>query len=430
MKKCLILLFLLLALSVGGICAMTFDIDKDKDTFEIYETVLHGDSSAVNGIAVKTEVYNAHLNWKISYTAGENPETDVKFTFYQERQYYDDYERVPAMDIYPVDGFGISSTSAISEEDLMGHYGKMAAVIMDVAGRTEPGKSRTEEVKLIDYMEYYELRFSFNFFQIEDNEYVQETLNEYFKIPVSEDAVYEVNILKNNAGEIISADLWRTSGGDYWALESLVTDDSVYLLFFGTLGKDVKGTDIYGESGIFRLPLLEAGQDGRKIDFDNIEIIRSVKYDTQYFRMLHGAEKQILLLYIEDGKLVFDVFDTEKNETVQLIPLFDAYDDIYIQELIQEEDLMLVQIDNGDFVLLSAQNGEYRPELTNNMEAPYYWNIDIDYDGENLAVVTEYNLNFHMWVFDNSSLRFEGEYNTGGIGGGNMSTRFINVEWV
>lgn len=156
MRKRLILLLALAVLSAAALPLLHSRVNQDQDAVTLTETTLWGDPAAAQGMVVELVTHwNDQLIWNTVCRAGEEPVYETEFTFVPEGV---DWPSAPSADSvwlqFATGNFGISG-GAIDLQEHAYAEDMLLRPVLDVAGRTADGETRTETVPLRDYYDYY-----------------------------------------------------------------------------------------------------------------------------------------------------------------------------------------------------------------------------------------------------------------------------------
>ena len=201
MKKHLIFLSLLLIFTVAVSSLAVFSLDSKKEAVTITEQKFKGDKSLVDGLTVTSAItLDDHLLWEIDYTLGNDPRLNADFGFsLSELEYYNNHRQISASVDLNIPA-GCNTTTNEPQKGL-------AAVYRSLYDSLSNGGEASKRVKLSDYYEYYPLAFEFHMPGIQwqgrraqgytgEDSYadVQDTLSEYFKIPVMGSTTLTVSV--------------------------------------------------------------------------------------------------------------------------------------------------------------------------------------------------------------------------------------------
>ena len=207
MRKSLIFIAILLALSFGIIISASVLMDARHDDITITEETLYGDPAAASGLSVSTRVHNDHrLFWDTSYMACADPRPETVFTYSDVRLYE---QGVPegsfSLEIASLNS-GMSGTVDLEQEMEENHSNHLWYMVKDVADRTKPGEEHTEQVRLIDYYETFPMDWYFNPYKgmeyTEGYDSFRKYLNRTFPIPVPEDLELTVTVCNGEQGNV------------------------------------------------------------------------------------------------------------------------------------------------------------------------------------------------------------------------------------
>ncbi|MCM1026413.1 MAG: hypothetical protein NC432_08240 [Roseburia sp.] len=151
MKKSAILAAVCFLAALCSIPALAVCIDREKEAVQITEISLFGDPGEASGIRLEYGVqWSRKLLWDTVYLTGSG-ETESAFSFSSEGEPWEQRQR-EGVDWMGVGGWGTSSSSP-GGVDLDEVY--FSAMVKAAASRVAPGETRSEEIRLADYYDYY-----------------------------------------------------------------------------------------------------------------------------------------------------------------------------------------------------------------------------------------------------------------------------------
>lgn len=322
MKKHLIFLSLLLIFTVAVSSLAVFSLDSKKEAVTVTEQKLRGDKSLVDGLTVTSAItLDDHLLWEIGYTLGNDPHLDADFAFSLSELEYNNYNRRISASVDLNIPAGCNTTTDEPQKGL-------AAVYRSLYDSLSNGGEASKRVKLSDYYEYYPL--AFNFFMpgiqwqgIRAQGYtgkdsyadVQDTLNEYFKIPVMGSTTLTVSVSRNSSGS--SLGFGMSYDGDMYSANtaSAHTASTCYFTIspFTTSGKSVDLSQIRGGYGIYAIDYSTPTSNADTgIDADSIRNAFVLAPGTLVTEMMVTKDSSSLVaLAKEEGRLALYVISLD-----------------------------------------------------------------------------------------------------------------------
>ena len=436
MKRYLILLPLLFALSIGTLLAGHRWINSARDQIEITETVLAGDPAAAGvTITYSAEDQDRQLLWNTVFSPGRAGEAETDFTLsLVSRNYphtWSDY-----VSIYTFGNMGYSTSSSsdwLADRDANTPDTPILA-IRDVVGRTQNGEERTETVRLADYYEYYPLVLDAGRGYMWDSmsSLDIQRFSDYFRLKVPEEKRIKITVQKDEDGNLVHLriDLPENDPWDDLDVRGVVVDSGIYLIATSvTEGVPDDRLQCPDGPGVHFIPALEDLEDaeppGRYLWWDPAGI--RLFYPTGEARTadlsLSRDESKLLLYAVESGRLALTVLDIETGTALQHLDLMAFEEESGRLTWLAQDDLLYIQ--QGDtFCLIQETDGQYKTVLTGRPSEEldlYYPNCTrLAWDGQRMAFVTaaEYCCAYTsgigsqilLGVWDAAGLQFLGAY--------------------
>lgn len=480
MKKSYVLLLVLILLISGTACVTQNMLLKEKDQVHFTEHVIYGDKSVVEGVTVNMyNSYQRQIFWNTTYEVGETPKEETEYAFYSSRQYeaYDNYNG--EFTVYMND-------SGLSFEDFEDETYKFEGIELawkELYDTTEPGEEKQIDIKLKAYQDYYDFGMeitlpkeeeadykaysdvSFNFsmekYMIEEIEALEKSgqqgeklgrmkkqledlrnFKAFFQIPVIEDEVYALALVKDEYGNVTGMAEAGTSGGsstgnidfidknnwdDYDAfnldLQAAFSDGVCYLAFDAHTrnGKVVDTSQIPGGYGIYRFTY---DSKNGTINSKNLEMIYALDPNIVFTDITMDASgKNILLTTEEDGRIYVSVIE---KETMTLTNKFDVgpvgtYFTYWTYEnymVTYSDRLAVYSVDeNGRYTMEWAVDAKAIEAIYENAETVPNFRSGMDWDGERLLIgnpiYDQYlgiTSNFLLAAIDKTGLIYYGKY--------------------
>lgn len=448
MRKAAILLAVLLALSVGGVCVAASGVYEACDQVVLTETVVYGDRAAADGLTVVRRTgYNDHLLWDTTCTldAGQRTETDYAFSASGVSEEWQQVYGGVSLQAYTGGG------SIFAGGELPETPTGLDAAYLELFNSIEPGEAKSAVINLEDYLDYYPISVDLDFpgtwyFSDLDGEtdlsepepgtelYAVAKLQEYFKIPILAGEQRSIDIGKRTDGTV--GGRGSSSVGDFFSMQtcSVLTGDACYFTFdtHSRDGRVVDTGEISGGYGIYRLPYEEDCRDesGQKVcgvDVDALEMVYPLDPEIDLLGLSVNGEQTRLLLYaVEDGAYVLTVMNLETMDTLQKLKIADQPENSG-WGLYDGGDFMVAQLSGKLAVISVTDSGAYELQFLCDVrpdEVSAFWYQDVawDFDGERLAYVetlekvketwgwTQESCGFRLAVYDASGLLYCGEY--------------------
>lgn len=460
MRKALIFLALLLALSIGGTVCLSNAAYAARDQIAVTATHHYGDVSALEGAELLLHAnYEHRLFWDVAYDfTAQSVDTQYR---YEPRRVYE----VGESNYYGVSMYAEAVYLLDYYEEETEELGKWERMTREAVEATPNGTEMSHIFRLADYADFYEWTLSvdlpypishsdpYDTYWLTDVELkVANDLREFFKIPVLENEYVEISVGKDEAGNIISmgsgsgvnpAPLDNINSGDWYSpwQNNAVTDEACFFLFEGTStnGVPMDFSHVPGGYGIYRLPYEEPtyGEYGDMVDTgirsEQLEMVYALPQDIRVVHFVPSNDGSRLLLFTQENEeCILTVIDTSTFETLQRFAVCDYPEEgwIWIHE---EEDFFVAVAEDGTTnclytLILPDESGDYRIEFSvgaslgrfpeESMEHDVY----MAYDGERLlrvALLYEYgqyyleSCAFSAAVYDETGLLYCGVYQTG-----------------
>ena len=439
MRKRLILLLALAVLSAAALPLLHSRVNQDQDAVTLTETTLWGDPAAAQGMVVELVTHwNDQLIWNTICRAGEEPVYETEFTFVPEGV---DWPSEPSADSvwlqFATGNFGISG-GAIDLQEHAYDEDMLLRPVLDVAGRTADGETRTETVPLLDYYDYYpaQLYLDGSDFWIldsqESDQAMRDLVRTYFPVRVPEGATVTVTVTKDQWGNITEVDSNEdqyvetpytvgavTREGAWFALsiQSQAERDEVLVADDGEFPEGY---------GIYFLPLEEIDDDALQPVAEKFGLVYPL--DPAQARVLElelSPEGDRLLLFTQEGEeLVLTVLDKETMEPVQRLPLPELSLDNGGVGLWQAPNYLLVYTGLTEFTLLTPEmDGSYDRWTTGSFaQVEEFWLSAYDrpelyFDGQRLAIAVPVHggwteCDFLLGIWEQEGLAYMGRYDS------------------
>lgn len=435
---------LLLALAAGLLVWTSLFMNSRRDQVEVREEVFYGGREAAEGLTVGYRMENDYkrtLTWYTRFTLGEGeiaPETDFAYKPERPEGYWDRLFTFSSSLTLQLWGYGVGDLSGGGIDIETYRPRRLYAPVLDVARRANAGERRTETVSLADYYD----RFLWDFadgqtgYTDERLERINETVGEWFRLPVLRSYYLRVSVAKNSAGVITSMSVNPAEGPRETVVERLEDGDAHVVEGAEPAGWSESLADRQfcvadGEEGIYLYPSVrnEAGEelieykdgpgvyllprmtvDSRQVaagsampgDLDLAGMRLLYATDAEPLYMREGADGESLLLYgREAGRLTLTVIDTGTGRARQKLDLLDM-EGRSIAATIDRDGLLLTVLDSGELVLVREKDGACETVLRTRVDPDFGFQfhgydyilsgifseqyVDLAWDGTRLAV--------------------------------------------
>ena len=437
MRKVLIFA-LTIAIALGGIAFAHAAVTESQDDLLIYPTLEVGDKSILDGLSAEM-TFNCgdHLLWHSTYTFGGGTQTD--FVYNAEgfpREESSGYNR---MELYLSGGASASTSGQFH----LGNQG-YGALFHAVAEQTENGSEKTMELKMSDYVDYYQLDFEISYQEqnrqchlscnaigalegrdwYNDNS-IYSTFLDRFRFPVQEDQTVSVSIYKNDAGQISSFEFYPNEGPEVSFIDYVGTEGIWFIPIF----RDFNGNPLPYESpeghGLYFVPWkVTEVYDIREYVVPDMEKLQLVVPLDETLPVDHividGAQKELRMLSREEGRYVLSAWDLTTGTETSRLDLFaqdpaqasfGSFDHIGSYLLVTVQDRLALVDPAADKVLLTA------PDVSGQRYRADSFNSDLGalrFDGERLyllsAAYSYHDGTFWTAVWQEGELLYYGEY--------------------
>ncbi|MCX4268396.1 MAG: hypothetical protein OSJ62_07000 [Lachnospiraceae bacterium] len=431
MKKSLFIMIIGMIFSIGVWIGGTVWIDQGKEQVEVIESVLYGEVEKAKGISLRIDTqWEEKLFWSTSYSVGtlDQPKTTFQVQNRNKKMggFWKTEEIVLEMDM-PA-WFVTEGREGISLEGL-----PYAEIFRDVAGRTEAGEERTEEVYLADYYRIYPLRLEVQSEKISCMiipEDAGERVTQFFQIPVLPEHRGKVSVRKNEKGEVIRVQ-YENLEGELWIRTSgVVSDTGCYFSFVCYQGERMLDT-LKIESGMYVLPFyweMEEGQETAVMEYEKLTCMYPLEAQTAVLGLQEEEKdgERFLIIVKEKEKLVLFVIEKETGVLLQRMEVAEWEEGDMFQSLEQQENQLLITMEDGAICfLVKDQMGYYQKKVEGNFDRiEKLWERNMlvlghsfQWDGKRLAVAGfPYNQqnSVYLAVFEEEGMVFLGFYQHSG----------------
>ncbi len=323
MKKSLIALAVLLVLAIAGIAAGFRYADDGKDQVTVTEKTILGDPAMAQGLTLETRYsYDNQIFWHTVCPVSAEPQPETEFRFYSAQQHtageVEDFLYLYAGNC----SFGMSGSIDLEwEKENARIDGAMILPVLDVAGRTAAGETRTETLSLRDYYDWFPICMDGTLMlDIQNEDEWAKKLNRLFPVPVPESLQVEVTVSRAENGTVYEVNCQDTTDTPVWlSAECVVMEDAVYLLPTG----NVDFGHLPLGYGVYRIPreAVSYRVSETVLDLDQAENVFAVDpAQSQAVRLLRGLDERELLV-LEDSTGILTVLDAAQGEVRQRLDL-------------------------------------------------------------------------------------------------------------
>lgn len=445
MRKSLILLVLVLALSACGIAYAHGAVNATRAEVTLTETTLLGDRSAAQDLLIdlRTQCQD-HLFWNTTLQPGQLPSTEFLFSQPEVRE-TQGYTPGSGVDAYLQTNMGTGSSGGLELTDA--ETGGLAKVFEDVASRAESGATYSETISLRDYYDVYPLSFDLRLpgkyyswmellWQLEDaspddllpkNSFAGlKKLADYFSFPILENHRLDVTVVKDAAGIITEINSVATEGSDVSLRSFSATANGSCYFAVCAMTQEHELLDysrVPGGYGIYRLP---CGTEETPLSeiVDGLELFYPLAHTEELIWLQQSAdETKLFLVTQEENEYILKVLDTQTAKLLQRIPLLEAGESRWMSDFFIGEDFLAIFFDDRDFVVLSqVPGGDYVWEYSGTLPEPELfafnrmYNSVIAFDGKRLAVAAMARdralCGFSLAVCDRTGVLYAGRYDS------------------
>lgn len=450
MRKTSIIMFIVLILALGTTCFAAVKIYDSRDEVTLTEVTTWGNKDSIQDLTMQMNImYKDRLRWKTMVPMGKPEEavTKYKSTIIP---VYTDLDRDAGLNMD-----SSINTSMVQDNILQGSLNGITKAYAELADTIGPNEEAETEVYIKDYMDYYRYTveldipgtqfyewgtMSQNVIAQEQEKYVIEKLNDFFKIPVLKEEKSIISLGKNEYG-----DIYHTGSGtgesDYFYMWTFNAIDENDLYFtFDTHSRDGVVVDtslIPGGYGIYCLPFdgslegSEENADRISVDVDGLKMVYALDPQIDVMHLHLNDNKDRLILHAEEfGKYVVTVIDVVTMNTLQKIEVMD-WDEDYGYQIYEKEHFFVNMVhkpqEEGKIeavVITENENAEYEiafiSEIQNkNIPSFNTSNMYLGFDGTRLAMSgfledeEQYyrtTCNVFVAVCDAKGMQYYGEY--------------------
>ena len=360
MRKVLIFA-LTVAIALGGLGFAHAAVTDSQDDLLIYPTLEVGDRSRLDGMtASMTFACGDHLRWHTDYTFGG--ETATEFRYHRKPlQEPEDYERT-RLSIGFSGGFGASTSGYFSVG--ANDYG---ALFQAVAVATPDGGTKTMNLNMADYVNYYMSDFDLSYMSVNLHSLITDEdwyewgnyheFTEHFRFPVQDHHIVSVTVGKDASGRINDINLSPENG----PLLYFISDVNAEGLWFVPVFKAEDGTPLPYESpaghGIYFIPWKVTGT----IQYTSGEK-ETVEPDLDNARRLFPLDDNLIIEHMEIDAEAGEAWMLTREDTAFFLTSYDLTAGQVLARLEvlphdPEADAGTCTFErDGDYLLVTAQN--------------------------------------------------------------------------
>lgn len=394
----------------------------------------YGDRSLLEGISFKTYASNErYLIWENTFDPFG--ETESVLTFKKTRLKFEPHKIGTSLQFlsYGYDFF-INANQKIKN------------TIIKAAKDVNEGESKTINIKFSDFYTYYPLYFSLGLsdtstiqkafsshyvspdFSYDDMENLDNALNDFLKIPVKENDIWNVKISKTN-GEY--AYYFTNDKSFDFSCMDVVFDNKIYFTFSNSTlinndnpGEKVDTSLIPGGYGIYLLPFSEG-----KVHYDKLENVFPINENSTVLYLYKDEYNSYLYLMLsENGKFTLKIIDEKSMQEIYSEELFDYSHKDWVHTVIKDDFAVFFKNEYEIKVIAKNQNGGFSqvihykiPEDNEFYTQNHPYSSEFEFDNGRLIMCSpdtyinnlsvERYLNLHAFIFTENGLSYYGKWN-------------------
>lgn len=418
MKK-VIIFVLVLALALGGIGFAHAAVTESQDDLLIYPTAEAGDATVLEGLtASMTFACGDHLRWYTDYTFGGETKTEFEYDPDGSTEVVDGTDG--RMLVYFTGGVGSSTSGTFSLSNT--GYG---ALLRAVAAVTPNGGSKTMNLRMADYVEYYMPDYELSYSgdagycsqgaslhgMIAGDGWYEERgaythLMQKFRFPVQEDHIMSVTVDKNAAGGVNGINLSPENGPQL----DFICDVNDEGIWFVPVFLDENRRPLAYESpeghGIYHIPwktdssiTYGSGKKALTLDVDKVKRVAALDETIPILHMvIDGEKREAWMLTAEAGRYILTAWDLDSGEArIRTDVLPHDPENLYSHVWFVEDEGWLLVTAQGQIALVEKSTGKLLltapdVQLQTYSSANYRADGDLRFDGETLVLVDTGNL--------------------------------------
>lgn len=459
----LLLMAVLLIISVCSIFYIGNSISSASDDVEYSSEVIYGDASAAEGVSADLWIeFQNDSFWNANCAFGTDTKTSSKFyptSPFDEASYsHVDYKDTDYK-IHLDTGYYSELYLDNLDSSLPGEYNALDEAIEDLAAEILPGETKSKDIYLKDYFDFYRLRVQakvpYNdllgyrsldecgrLFSSEaaaeswlasldpgSDQAIAQQLQSFFRIPVLPEDKLMITVTRGQNGAVADSSfglpVTEHEFADFDSGFCVMTDEAFYFTFqgHGSKGTCFDFSYVPGGYGIYRIPY--SAESG--LDASQISMVYGLAPAVQILEMDYDAEADMILLqyataekYVLDQIYVPDLVPVKAAgaaakacvvnlDNITSKDLLDSYN----WTCIKSENLLLVCLKNQLILLAKNSDGLYDVEfdilLPDEDDSNYAWPYDYDvisYDGEKLVCISNANVGYSKLLEETDSAAF------------------------
>lgn len=416
MRK-VILFALTAAIALGCLVFAHAAVSESQDDLLVYPTLEIGDPSILEGMtASMTFACGDHLRWYTDYTFGGGTETEFAYS--------GEGFAEPAK--YTRSRLEVCFTSGMSASISGGSFSlgssDYGALFRAVAVTTPVGESRTMNLKMADYVDYY--RPDYELFYEDRSRICQQSYSHHsqitgddwfegpgnyeefltlFRFPVQEDHIMSVTVEKDDAGRICAFELYPENGPELHFVSDVNGDGIWFVIVF----RDEDGAPLSYESpqghGIYYVPWKSVDtvhygdreQESLLPDLEKAERLVPLADSLAIRHMKINAEQGVAwMLTLEEEGYVLTFYDLTTGTTAARLPVLPHDPEETTSDgWFTENNGHILVTAQGNIALVDAASRELvltAPDAAGQTySAPRYSaaNGDLRFDGEHLILI-------------------------------------------
>ena len=304
-----------------------------------------------------------------------------------------------------------------------------AALIQEAVDEAKEERSATIVRDLDDYIEYLPMELDFSSYEDDENRFEASYAADggldwtsYLQYPVPQNFTYEISVETASSGALTHLTFKKPKSEEVWYetnSKGLEDGENLYLavgaIVDGESGKLI--SDCPAEKkGIHRIPVVKE-EHGSFFDLGKGSVAYPIEVDEQVADLQISEDgKDIILITRSDRQYTMHVIDknTMKAKQKQALMRLQESDESFSYSVFRDGWIVLFYEDGG-FLLLEEKDGIYEHVISGSTDLPYYKSeLDCDYDGKRLAIVTLEGevsaMEPVLWVFDKDGCRYKGRY--------------------